>query len=238
MKVCSKCKISKAVSEFPKDSYTNDGLRHSCKECNRAACRTYRSNNLVKEQIRCRKYREENREQSRAYAKECAKKNPERYQANLDAWRKANPDRCRFHKRTQWNKHKDRLNKERAEAYAKDPTKRERAVKKVDEWRKANPEGYRAQTSLRVARKCNAEGSHTAEEVIALFKFQKGRCAACKASIKKKYHKDHIVPLQPRNGEKAGTNYISNIQLLCTTCNCSKSNKNPIRFMQEMGYLL
>lgn len=43
-------------------------------------------------------------------------------------------------------------------------------------------------------------------------------CIVCKS--KEKLHLDHIIPIT-----KGGRNEVSNIQLLCSKCNISKSNK-------------
>lgn len=37
MKTCSKCKVSKSLSEFGKDKKMKDGVRYCCKQCNNAA---------------------------------------------------------------------------------------------------------------------------------------------------------------------------------------------------------
>lgn len=51
----------------------------------------------------------------------------------------------------------------------------------------------------------------------------RGICANCGSNLvgelEKPYHFDHIVPLS-----KAGTNDLSNLQLLCSACNLKKSN--------------
>jgi len=67
----------------------------------------------------------------------------------------------------------------------------------------------------RYAREKNAEGSHTLSEWQALKHIHKNKCAIC--SKEKKLTKDHIMPLS-----EGGTDYISNIQPLCQSCNSKK----------------
>ena len=68
---------------------------------------------------------------------------------------------------------------------------------------------------------------------------QGGKCANCKR--KGKYviwHIDHIIPLNPANGEKRGADTIDNIQILCKECNQRKHNKPPEQWAYENGRLL
>jgi 5-methylcytosine-specific restriction endonuclease McrA len=81
--------------------------------------------------------------------------------------------------------------------------------------------------------KLNAEGQFTVAEVKALFARQKGRCVYCATSIAKGYDVDHIVPLA-----RGGTNWITNIQLLCGPCNGRKWAFDPIEYARRLGRLL
>ena len=85
-----------------------------------------------------------------------------------------------------------------------------------------------------------AEGKFTAADIDAIFKQQRGKCAYfgkrsdCLGKITKRtMHRDHIVPVID-----GGSNWPSNIQLTCKTCNLRKSAKDPIAFAQECGLLL
>jgi 5-methylcytosine-specific restriction endonuclease McrA len=98
---------------------------------------------------------------------------------------------------------------------------------------KLNPEIRATKYRNRVARKQSAGGRHTAGDVKNLFTLQRGRCGACRKSIRDKYHVDHVKALS-----KGGTNGVENLQLLCPTCNLKKGAKDNIVFMREKGYLL
>lgn len=82
-------------------------------------------------------------------------------------------------------------------------------------------------------RRKGAVGKHTKAEVDLLFSRQLGQCAICFCSIIGNYHADHINPLA-----RGGTNWISNIQLLCPPCNMAKGAKDPIEFAKKIGRLL
>lgn len=100
--------------------------------------------------------------------------------------------------------------------------------------RKRSVEYRKRKNSRRRSRKNNSSGTHTAEQLRELLKKQKYRCANCFTAFKKTgYHVDHIIALA-----KGGTNWITNIQLLCPPCNIRKSDKDPLQFAAENGRLL
>jgi 5-methylcytosine-specific restriction endonuclease McrA len=85
----------------------------------------------------------------------------------------------------------------------------------------------------RRARKYKSGGTHTADQIKELAVRQNHECPYCKASIRKRYHIDHIDPLV-----LGGSNGIKNIQLLCPPCNLRKSTKPPEMFAREIGLLI
>lgn len=98
-------------------------------------------------------------------------------------------------------------------------------------WRLNNKDKTRVYTSNYRSLKINA-GKHSKEDIDYLLMVQKNKCVLCKNNLKK-YHVDHIFPLS-----KGGSNTKENLQILCPKCNREKSDKDPIKFMQQKGYLL
>ncbi len=137
-----------------------------------------------------------------------------------------------------------KIKQEQSERYA---SKRQKGKERAAQRRKDNPErakelrqlSYIRNKSLfirhakiRKVRLRGAEGSHSQKEVDALYKAQKGKCIYCNKKLGNKYHEDHIIPLS-----KGGSNYISNIQLTCVSCNCSKKASDPYVYAQKLGRL-
>lgn len=109
-----------------------------------------------------------------------------------------------------------------------------------DKWRelkrayyKDNPGASSAQNQKRRARVSGAEGRHTAEDILKILKRQKYKCVYCSADLKKGFHADHIMPLS-----LGGSNWPSNIQATCPSCNMSKGAKHPLDFAKEKGRLV
>ena len=96
-----------------------------------------------------------------------------------------------------------------------------------------NPLMMRTRRSQRRARERQAGGTFTAEQLTTLYGRQRGKCVGCRQALGGKFHADHVIALAA-----GGSNGISNIQLLCETCNRSKGVKHPIAFMQQRGFLL
>lgn len=104
------------------------------------------------------------------------------------------------------------------------------AAARTRTYRKNNPEKAREYASSRSRRKYGRLPNGT---VSKLMRSQKEKCVVCKKSLLDGYHVDHIVPLK-----LGGLHEPKNIQLLCPSCNVRKSAKDPVKFMQENGYLL
>lgn len=75
-------------------------------------------------------------------------------------------------------------------------------------------------TRNRRARLRRAEGRHTHDDIRRLYQSQRAQCVLCDISLRQGYEVDHIVPVS-----RGGSNWPSNLQLLCRTCNRKKADK-------------
>ena len=125
-------------------------------------------------------------------------------QESVRRWQKANPEKVR----------------ETDRRYRKANPEKEREHHRL--YREANPDKGRAQKHRRRARKRNAGGTWTAEDVRLMMVNQKGRCWYCQCDISEGYHIDHRIPLS-----RGGTNDPGNLVLACAPCNQSKHDKTP-----------
>lgn len=199
------------------------------------------------------------RETSRAYYAA----NAEKHRDNNRAWVIANQDRNRERQRAyraahreKYREHSRRWNKENRDKYRDKYRESQRIYQATSEksktahrayrlahpemmrkcraaWKDANPDKVRALDHKRRARKHNAEGKHTAADIVRIRKAQKDKCAYCAKVLKGKGHVDHILALS-----RGGRNSPENLQLLCETCNTSKGARDAVEFAQSRGFLI
>ena len=163
--------------------------------------------------------------------------------ARTKAWKDAHRDQVRAEGRAYSKAHRDeanawklanreKLNAAEREARLRDPEAyKARVAKYIGSDKGKN--GQRARTRNYQASRRGADGSHTREEIQALYHQQNGKCAYCRVSLKPGYHVDHIQPLS-----KGGSNWITNLQLACRPCNIRKNATDPIEFARRLGRLL
>jgi len=215
MKICNDCKIGKALEEFSKRNASADGLQQKCKACVAAYSAKNKERRLVQARARYAADPEKERKRSRLY-------------------KAANAERVIEYGRAHYAENAEKM-RERCRIY------REKNPEKVVETRKkyvsANLDKYAAKARNRRAMLRSAEGKHTAADVRRIFEHQRGLCANCKIKIAKsgshKLHVDHIVPLA-----LGGSNWPSNLQCLCQSCNVRKLAKDPFEWAKEQGRLL
>jgi 5-methylcytosine-specific restriction endonuclease McrA len=107
------------------------------------------------------------------------------------------------------------------------------AVKqRVAEHNALHPEKKLARCRNYRARVNGAEGSHTGDDIKALYEKQRGHCVYCDVELGSSYHVDHIVALS-----KGGSNWPSNLQLTCSDCNNRKRAMDHLEFARRSGKL-
>lgn len=172
-------------------------------------------------------------------AKRYAAENPERIASHRKAlsasgyfaeYYRENRER-RIQESTQWGK--DNPEKFKKNAKASRDRNSEKIKQRVTAYRKANPEKSRQNVRNRRAARKLAGGVCTPADIAKIYEAQKGKCADCKKSVGKIYHADHIMPLA-----RGGSNWPSNIQILCPRCNLTKNAHDPIDWAQKNGRLL
>jgi 5-methylcytosine-specific restriction endonuclease McrA len=146
-----------------------------------------------------RKYYHDNREERLAYRKVHYEKNKH---GSVAAYKKKNRKRIAAKRR----EYRQR-NRKKIAAYN-------------DAWARANRDKRALNERKRKARKVINGGSHTWDDIEALFIKQRALCAGCGESIEKKFHVDHKRPLS-----RGGSNGPRNLQLLCQPCNNQKHAK-------------
>lgn len=166
LKRCQTCKQIKSIAQFSRRKTASDGLRSSCKYCDKSYHDKYRSDpeTVARELATSRAWKERNPDRVLAYSREWAKENPERKRQLKRRWHLAHREE---------ENTKSRI--------------------KVREWEIANRERCRTRLRLRRAMERGAEGSHTEDQWLQLVAFLDHRCACCHK--KKKLSLDHIKPV-------------------------------------------
>lgn len=92
-------------------------------------------------------------------------------------------------------------------------------IDRARKWDRAHPEVRSASRHRRRARLAKAEGRYAPSDIDKLFKDQAGKCF-CGVYLFAGFHIDHMTPLS-----RGGSNWPSNLQLLCAPCNIHKGTK-------------
>ncbi len=174
--------------------------------------RTHRSDLLAKMRIRREKIKSPERMAANAAAvRAYYLAHPEKRPARLDYSRRY----YRQHQKTMYAQSRARIAQKPDEhraymrAYARERYRR-------------NPESHKLIASAQSARRRGAEGHFGIKDIRALLVIQYALCACvgCGFDLSVAYHIDHIQPIS-----RGGSNWPSNLQLLCPRCNHAKHAK-------------
>lgn len=215
-RLCQKCKLALPLGLFGKDKYRPDGLTCWCKPCRRKSSSTWQAANPERNRGRQKRWRLAHGD------KHNQKRNAERAE-DLEKFRRKERERYAKNPKIYLDK------KKRFDAAHPDYVKRNRTLyyqRHKDDFIAKYVRAYRA-------RKKNAQGHHTNNDIQRILTAQRHRCGYCRAPLRGRYHVDHIIPLSD-----GGTNWPSNIQLLCGPCNLSKGSRDPLDHARRLGRLL
>lgn len=156
--------------------------------------------------------------------------NPTKMRASEKAWKLKNPEKYKAKRKRAYDKNRVAMLASHKRWRDENPIISRASSKN---WKQQNPDRHCTNGRNYRSRLRGADGSHTTNEIKALFTKQRGKCVHCHKSLRNGYHVDHIVPLAG-----GGTNWITNIQLLCGPCNVRKGATDPIEFARRNGRLL
>lgn len=204
-KQCTKCKEIKPLTAEYFWRNGKKGFHSMCIPCRKA---------YVEEKVS----REKKREYSRHY-----ETLPE-YKERRKQYRANNQE-----KEKERHKIYDKAHQEERRLYQKNYAKIHQR-KREPNWKnyhKKNIERIYANNRNRRARKKNAPGKHTAQDIRLKLQAQENKCHYCKKELTK-YHVDHVIPLS-----RGGSNDPSNLVITCPTCNLRKGNKTPEEWRRD-----
>ena len=214
-KRCPKCKRDLPRDAFGRDKRTPTGLICYCRECTKVINADKRIRYAETIALHQKAFRDTHKAEIHERNQQYYAENRERLVAAEAARREGSREQRRAYDCIRW-------------ADQSSGRKERHAV-----WRAQNPEVVANSKRSYRARKKGAVGKHTQADIDTIMEMQKGKCAYCRTAIRKKYAVDHIVALT-----KGGTNWPTNLQLVCTPCNSRKRNKDAIDFSQQLGRLL
>ncbi len=204
MRCCRECGITKSMSEFGKNRTRKDGLEVRCKDCINA----YR-----------REYYAKNREKILAVNAKWYVKNKERCIAHITKWQKENPEKVELYRIKRLAMHADEIKAYQAKYSAENVDKL--SVYKV-KYSVEHPEMMRAGRNRYRARKANAEGDASAEQISARWELYGSMCYICGSVAEET---DHVKPLLV-----GGSNWPANLRPICKRCNKVKLGSWPYDF--------
>lgn len=232
MKRCSKCKEWKDRSEFYARKASADGLQHKCKGCRRAYMAEHRDESKQYQQ----EYYLAHKPHIQKRMQQVYVKNKPRYRERSKAWIEAHPEETKTHQRRYFERHRERVYAKNKRIRANNPGRQQEYNRRNRHnqraWMKRHPEYMIAASARRRARVLQAPGKFTSPEWQAMREFFGNICLRCKEALP--LCADHVVPLAC-----GGSNWISNIQPLCKSCNSTKhTNATDYRDPQRLAEFL
>lgn len=231
---CKQCGQEKPETAdfFTRHKKSRGGLLAVCKLCKRAAETARRGTNLELFRLHSRESHARHHEERNAAKRVAYAANPGPAKHRAAAYSKADPERKReinaAYRAVPENRERARL---RSLKFAADH--RGLVRERARQWLRNHPDERRAQGHVKRARKHNAVGRHTAEDVLRLYYEQNGRCYYCDVDLNGTYHVDHKMPLV-----RGGSNDVANICCACPACNLAKHDMTEAEFRRNKMHVV
>jgi 5-methylcytosine-specific restriction endonuclease McrA len=173
-------------------------------------------------------------EQARARGRANSKKRQPQQAVYKREWRAANKERCTTVDRAYRESNREHVDtyqrdwyvQHRAQVATRNRLHRQNNKEKIDgrakAWRQNNKAHWKAMMANRRGRERAAIGKFTKDDIQRMWDQQSGICIApnCNTALTVSCTIDHIIPLS-----RSGSNWPTNLQLMCKSCNCSKGTK-------------
>lgn len=229
-KTCTKCQLSKELSYFHKDANGKYGVKSTCKNCQKLYDqehgKLYRSINADRIKSAKREYYENNKEKIKKNTIEYRRKNKDviaQRRKETGHYKKeyAKYKEKRLENSKRWNENNKEHVKKRAAKYHQDHKDHYRELHK--KWISNNREKSREYVRKRRAKKLSLNENYSKEDELYTRSLFENKCANCGST--NRLCLDHHKPLILGNPLTR-----QNAVLLCTSCNCRKSNSLPEDF--------
>ena len=202
MKTCTSCGVEKPLGAFHKHMGTRDGRRSYCKPCACTKVRVWQLANLDRVKANQHCWYVANQARVKATTSRYYRKHTAHRKAQEMRRRKAHPEKRRASDKRYKANHREELRVWEAR------------------WRKMHPEQVRRNARHRRAQKRAIHENFTAPMEQFVHEFWGYQCAVCRTF--EQLCVDHWLPLS-----KGYALTMNNAVLLCTSCNCKKSDRLP-----------
>lgn len=221
------CNTTKKIEEYSRHKRMKDGRSSRCKECSKILHKQYREENKIAIAIKNKIWREKNKEELSLKKKEYYLKNADEKKKKVKEYQQKNREKIKERKRKYRLDNIEIFSKKDKEYYKKN-------IDKIKEYRKTE-KAKNIQINARHKRRSVIKDGCASTNDIGRLKRSVSVCIYCERKFSKHIIKtiDHIIPLS-----KGGQHELSNLQVICNSCNCKKRNIMPIEFANRIGKLL
>lgn len=234
-KICSQCDEWKPYEKFGIKNSEKDGYRASCKECQKK----YKQANKEKIAEYQKEYFQKTKEKAREYNRQYYHANKERIAekrnenpVNKEKIAERNKRYYQLNKEkfAEWNRKNEKKYVESRKAYQSRPENKAKVAERIRKYSQTE-KGKETSYKKRVKRRSHKHDVRfTPHERSQILERDNWKCRYCGTKVHdesqgnwntpNKAHIDHIVPIS-----KGGDSTPDNLQVLCRTCNLSKSDK-------------